>query len=365
MWSDGRHWLKEKILYYPPEKGGLGLSCLDARTLTFRFTMLQRFLGNSLHPVFTFMSYFLKQYRNLKFDSQIFLINPEDHYLGLLPDFYRNTVRAWRLSRAQIVIPPDKAHYILNLPSNANYFDKFAESDRLLSPRLLLWGIHVVGDLIDSSNGKWSSAEEYTLPVDVRRSSTRLLQAELDKVKEKLIRFFPKMFDTTGYRLSLQLLHTVPRFSDLPLTVLIPPDYNATSASSKTIYHILNEELNSLKEPIKTYWHEHNIISPNRRIPWKELYRLPSSKKEGDVQFRLLHNFLPNLPVLHHINPNILPTCAWCGERGTTLHLFIQCPAIQPALNLLSSLLSRLCPDLVQDFDLYWSLLPHDGGCSQ
>ena len=53
VWSDGRYWLKEKILYYPPEKGGLGLSCLDARALTFRFTMLQRFLGNSLHPVFT------------------------------------------------------------------------------------------------------------------------------------------------------------------------------------------------------------------------------------------------------------------------------------------------------------------------
>ena len=51
-------------------------------------------------------------------------------------------------------------------------------------------------------------------------------------------------------------------------------------------------------------------------------------------------------------------SCGWCGERGTLLHLFIQCPAIQPGLNLLHSLLHRILHDLQLDFDLYWTLVP-------
>ncbi|XP_022110871.1 MAM and LDL-receptor class A domain-containing protein 1-like [Acanthaster planci] len=49
-------------------------------------------------------------------------------------------------------------------------------------------------------------------------------------------------------------------------------------------------------------------------------------------------------------------------RRGRTLiHLFVLCPAILPALNLLHDLLGRLPPDLNLDFkfDLCWILIPH------
>ena len=78
-----------------------------------------------------------------------------------------------------------------------------------------------------------------------------------------------------------------------------------------------------------------------------------------------MHNVLPSLPVLHHINPDISPSCGWCNERGTILHLFISCEFIQPALDLLHRLLSCLLPGVKLDFDLYWTLVPHVRGRSR
>ena len=92
------------------------------------------------------------------------------------------------------------------------------------------------------------------------------------------------------------------------------------------------------------------------------IYEPPASKKEGDVQYKLLHNVLPSLSVLHHFNPSIPSNCGWCGERGTITHLFVTCRSIQPALNLLHSLLSRLLPAFHLDFDVYWTLIPHARG---
>ena len=90
--------------------------------------------------------------------------------------------------------------------------------------------------------------------------------------------------------------------------------------------------------------------------------RTTNFKEKGGIQFKLLHKILPSLPVLHHINPDISPTCCWCGERGTLLHLFITCPSIQPALTLLHSVLHRLLPELDLNFDLDWTLIPHAKG---
>ena len=88
----------------------------------------------------------------------------------------------------------------------------------------------------------------------------------------------------------------------------------------------------------------------------------PNYKKRGDLQYKLLHNILPSLQVLHHLNPAISSTCGWCGEKGTVMHLFITCPSVQPLLNCLHSLLHRLLPDLHLNFDSYWALIPYARG---
>ena len=127
----------------------------------------------------------------------------------------------------------------------------------------------------------------------------------------------------------------------------------------------MNQQLNYLDNRYVSYWHKNGVIPAKQIIPWKQIYSLPTTKKEADAQFRLLHNILPNLTVLHHIDTNISPSCGWCGKRGTTIHLFIECPAIQPALNLLHAFLHKIMPNVHLNFDVYWSLFPHARGSSK
>ena len=57
--------------------------------------------------------------------------------------------------------------------------------------------------------------------------------------------------------------------------------------------------------------------------------------------------------------------CGWCGAKGTIEHLFIRCPQIQPALDLLYKLLGNLLPADELTFEMYWTLVPHARGRSR
>ena len=52
VWSNNDTTLKKQVLFQKPDRGGLSLACLQARTLTFRFNTIQRFLTSAPHPGF-------------------------------------------------------------------------------------------------------------------------------------------------------------------------------------------------------------------------------------------------------------------------------------------------------------------------
>ena len=124
-----------------------------------------------------------------------------------------------------------------------------------------------------------------------------------------------------------------------PLDIKIMGDQNGLTATPKTIYGAFNNTINSLPSTTTIYLQRTGLIPDDKHVPWKSIYHLPASKREGDVQFRLLHNILPSLQVLHHIDPGIPRQCGSCGDESTISHLFITCPAIQLSLTLLHTLL--------------------------
>ena len=364
IWSDGRHWLKKQLLFQTPDKGGLGLACLQARMLTFRFAIIQKLLKDPAHQSFHFIKYYLHQFRGLKFDFQLFCTDLDLKYIVNLPTFHGDILRAWVALGARITAQPDSIHFMYNLPLNAIYFSEFTKDGQtLLSPRLLACGIRLVGDVIDDS-GKWHTAQYYR---DHMRHppSARILQAELVQLQAVLVRACPHLFNSTGYRLSASHLRNIPPVPNSKLEIQITSDSIISDSPSKVIYDHMNQQLNYLDNRYVSYWHKNGVIPAKQIVPWKQIYSLPTTKKEADAQFRLLHNILPNLTVLHHIDTNISPSCGWCGKRGTTIHLFIECPAIQPALNLLHAFLHKIMPNVHLNFDVYWSLLPHARGRSK
>ena len=141
------------------------------------------------------------------------------------------------------------------------------------------------------------------------------------------------------YSIAIEPLLNKLRQKLTPFSVHIP-DTNS-SISSKAIYNVFHA---SPPSPSSSHWHENGFLNPGTAIQWKQLYHLPSTKKEDDVQFKLFHNILPSLAVLSHFVPDTSASCGWCGEPGSIQHLFITCPAIQPTLTLLHLTLSRLLP---------------------
>ena len=359
VWSGKRHYLKKQILFQSPDKGGLGLVCLQARMLAYRMSTIQRLLALCPHPAYVMTRHSLHQYKKLNFDLQLFQINLDRKLLFNIPPFCSDLLRAWLSSGARIEMPPNSISHVINMPINSHLLN-LSVADETTCTRLFSYGIRTVRDLLHPSSGRWLEGTDLPPPApNLHRLSLRLISSQLQSIHHTLLSALPSVFESSGL-VSTVPPRTIPMIPDTPTPFLITPDLQGHNLSSKALYGLLNRSVNAHPSTSATHWHRIGFFKNSTfSIPWTQIYKLPTSKKEGDIQFRLLHNFLPSLPVLHHLNPDIPRTCGWCGEEGTIIHLFILCPSIQPALNLLHSLLTRLLPDLPLNFDLYWTLIPN------
>ena len=266
-------------------------------------------------------------------------------------------------SRARIDTQPNSINHVCNLPLNCHILSHTADSEEPPSLRVAACGVKLVHHLLDLSTGRWIDASHLiTSFCGLRPPSLRLLQQDIKRLHLKLIRLFPVLFNEEGYILKLSNLQTSSVNPESPMNFMLPTHPDGLSASSKALYAIFNEGINHHSPSPSSHWHELGFLNTSTKLQWKNIYQLPTSKKEGDLQFKLFHNFLPSLAVLHHLNPDISSFCGWCGEKGSIHHLFITCPAIQPALNFLHSLPTRLLPSLPLKFEVHWALILHAKG---
>ena len=358
VWSNKRHLLKKRIVYQKPDKGGFGLVNLQARVLTFRLSLIFRYLKGNYHHSFNFFQYHLRRYKKLNYDFHLFYMKTDPLFDIGMPSFYGEIMRAWRLSGARLEITHDSVSHVLNLPVDIPLIQNTTDDGAPHPTRLSARGVGLVRDLLNFTSGLWHQPNDVISSSTSRPPSSRLLQKQLSSMQTTLISLFPSLFNEKGFHLPASALQNVSSKPDRPLNVIINNMDNAISAPSKVLYNVINTNLNSHPSNETSHWHGNGVLNTNINIQWSSIYSPPISKKEGDLQFKLLHNILPSLPVLHHLNPAISPTCGWCGDKGTIWHLFITCPSVQPLLNCLHSLLHRLLPDLLLNFDLYWALIP-------
>ena len=368
VWSKKRHMLKKTILYEQPDRGGLGLVCLRARILSFRFGFLQRFFNLTSHPTYLFMKYFLRQYCKLGYDYQLFHMKINPKFFVSLPVFYSEILRAWMVSGARVGTQSISFNHVANIPLTCFLFSNNTDDGSRPPAWLLPHGAKLVRHLFDPLSGLWIDAHTLqALFKGPRPPSLRLLHRELQSLRLAITREFPCWFNERGCRPSA--LRDLPSLRSFPLVAIefcLPGLGSGNKASSKAFYRLF---VNTIHEPSgnESHWHRVGYLGKTTKLQWTLIYNLPTSKKEGDTQYKLFHNILPPVTVLHHINSDTFSQyCGWCEDSlGTTEHLFIKCPAIQPALHLLSVLLNRLFPSLPLTFELYWSLVPCGRGRSR
>ena len=359
VWSNKKHFLTKQYLYEKPGKGGLGLVCLQARVLTFRLSRLFHYFQENSHPSLTFFEHHLHRYKHLHFYFYLFFIKTDLTFDIGMPSFYGEIMQTWRLSGARLQIKHDSVSHVLNLPIIYFLIQNATDESALLSSRLSARGVGLVGDLLHSTTGTWREANDFFLSSSTSRHlSLRLLEKQLSFMHSILLGLFPSLFDERGFRQPVRTIQDLNSKPDRPLNVIISNMDNVISAPSKLLYTIINSNINSSSTSTSSPWHINGFLDSLTRIQWKSIYSPPTSKKERDTQYKLLHNVLVFLQVLHHLNPAVSSLCGWCGDEGTIWHLFITCPSVQPLLNCIYCLLHRLLLDLKLNFDLYWALIP-------
>ena len=364
VWSNKRHWLRKEVLYDQPDEGGLGLACLQARILSYRFAIVQRFLLPNFHPANDFMAHFLRQYCKLGFDYQLFYVKIDPKFFTSLSVFYSEVLRAWMASGARILTQSLSFGHVMNMPLNSTYVIDAIDNDAFFPVRLMACGVKLVRHLINPSSGLWIEPSCFRENFrGLRPPSLRLIEHETRLLRHALSQSFPTFFHNRGCDVPGSVdLQTLSLFPSTPLNFTLPSSENGLCASSKAVYKIYKKHLNNTTSSSSSHWHNIGYLDPSTKMNWSLIYKLPTSKKEGDIQYRLHHNILPPLTVLHHLNPDISSLCGWCGKLGTIQHLFIECQEIQPSLKLLYNLLDNLLPSVDLTFDMYWTLIPHARG---
>ena len=150
VWAGKRRWLKKSILFLDQDRGGLGLTCLRARILTFRFNLLRTFLLNSNDiPCFDFISYYFRQYRGLGLDFELFSTEIDPKFFPHLPTFYSELMHAWLKIGARVATLPTDLIAFVNLSINSVLKKVDGRDGSGLARRLATCGIRLIKDLLD------------------------------------------------------------------------------------------------------------------------------------------------------------------------------------------------------------------------
>ena len=163
VWSYKRHLLRQQLLFQKPDRGGLGLVCLQARMLTYRFSTLQRFLNQNTHPANALLGFFFRQYKKLHLDYNLFYTDIDPKSFSSLPVYHSDILCAWKESGAHTVIPLGSINRIINLPISSTVFKLSPDNEESCS-RLLMCEIKLVRSLLDDSSGNWLTSQDIALP---------------------------------------------------------------------------------------------------------------------------------------------------------------------------------------------------------
>ena len=189
---------------------------------------------------------------------------------------------AWMATGAQLQITHDCLSHVFNLPINILSLAAGDEAFVPFSARLLACGIKLVRHVINPTTGTWIAVNDLSQVIPrARPLSRRLLNSDLQRLHSVLVSMFPSFFNSKGFLHAPALLLCICHQPDLPLNIKISSNIKGLSAPSKLIYAIINSTLNHLPEYTITFWHLQGFLDKDNEIQWKQIYELPTRKKQG------------------------------------------------------------------------------------
>lgn len=346
FWS-GQHWLRAAVLYLPVCEGGQGLIDIESRVAAFRLQAAQRLL-HKRHISWTDVACgLLRKGGRMGLDRHLFLMDLDGVDLTGLTPFYKTMLRVWKVfsnSREQGPVNGfwGKEEPIIHNPVLS------VKSLNSVSVRnaLVRAGLTKVSCFLDKDG--WLAPENIALKIDVKslRFSERLLteivtavpsdfkcalkkevseQNDDDNVKD-----FPELEVKVG-------IVSWQEEEGKLLTFSTPELKSFREVGKKSMYHVCVKVMRfqELKQVRESKWQEifGTDLSPKRS--WRTLYKIPTDKRTGDLQWRIVHGIVTTNKHKAHLDSSATDMCPFCSEIESIFHLFLECNRLEPLFQML------------------------------
>ena len=278
--------------------------------------------------------------------------------LAPTPLYYTDVIRFWTTSARSCpnFLPSRESLRYIPLSPNIFLKDKGIELSSSWS-RTPYQSLH---DLIQGSS--WVDFS-MSCPVDVSQPTHRQISLDVTKIKKKIsISDLPSSLEPRLADFTNSLVFTIE--------IIWPDKGKRLQVAILTRTSIYLFALSYVFSQFKVNFPSHHIgplIKDSLRWSpvWKAPYRFPSCKKDGDITWRLLHLCLASPHLSNKMNPQSPPTCPFCQEQGTLLHMFLFCKSLESLKKDLQKIFHRISPALFLDIELFlFHLFPSQGSFS-
>jgi len=255
--------------------------------------------------------------------------------LSGLTAFYRSILTSWtvcRISREQNGVQRmwlKEEPILFNPAVDLNILKSISLRNTLKTAHFLK-----IGQFLSEEG--WISADVLAGKLGIR--STRLAQNILTQLSEAL---------PVDYRLSLET-HDEEFFSFPELSISADtglwtkseggllsfetPQLGLLRNVGKKALYVLCVKvlyLQTLDNVKESKWQEVFGADASPKGSWRSLYKPPTEKRTGDLQWRTVHGIIATNRHRAHLDPEVGEGCPFCGEQETIFHLFFNCGRLQ------------------------------------
>lgn len=300
IWQ-GKHWLHSNYVFAPIERGGLGLTHLEAKLQSLRLKLATNLQSNfeNEDPGYQLHFYKMSSYNNTT--PQHFFSQKKQYIeMANLDTFYQSVLNAWHSISPKLLTTRFSVSTLRQTPL---YGSNLINEEKLtVIPDWKICGFSTLQELMEP-NGKWKTLSFLHLP----RSNERRLSYNLNQIKV----YFNKKIKEDNENESEQMKY---QFYDS--TQDKPREF---PAPMRTLYLTCLD--NHLKKPQvngKSMW-------LTQSFNWTSLYNHPIDRRDSDISWRLLHNALVTPKKLKQWNVIPSESCPWCNEVGNIMHMIFHC----------------------------------------
>ena len=347
---DRLHWVPQSVLYLPREEGGQGVVHLSSRGAAFRLHFIQRLLTGPENLTWRGVACeILHTVGGLGQDKPLFLMDPSKLDTAGLPVFYKGLFKVWNLFKVQKEEEEDVSlHWLLSEPVINGARLDITCGTAAFNARLCQTGTVTLHELVDICGPKLKNVESMVTRMGLR--SMRVMGQILQSLRSVLRPEEHKVLKDYGNGLMVPdttdpfpKLLLIPKIDECEGSLLFSTErmkMDMDEVSGKTMYRNCVKVLNKkwLSSRVDTPWRSVLMIKNNVKPEWKALYKLPLTKRMGDLQWRVLHGIVAMNSFIAVLNPEVTQDCPFCSMRETVFHAFLHCLRLCPLFDFLHSL---------------------------